>query len=274
MANTTYTDAFRAAAEDFASRVKSALGDEVDAIVLYGSVARGEAGPESDIDVLIICPNTRDVRGTLNRIAYEQSSESGFTSLISDVNYDRNQVEELCRIGMPFMKNVLAEGVALYDNGTFSGARAETALAQASDAAKGIATMERSRNLAAMQLERAGEDLADARALLTRGSPRGAANRAYYAMFHAASAASSWLNVEPPRTHRGVIMPFERHCVRSGAASARPHDMLQSANRLRNRSDYDFSTLLEADEAEAVVERAGEFVAEIEALVGRNNPSR
>ena len=46
MIETTYTETLRAAAEDFARRVRVALEDRVDAIVLYGSVAREEAGPD------------------------------------------------------------------------------------------------------------------------------------------------------------------------------------------------------------------------------------
>lgn len=37
------------------------LGDELIALVLYGSVARGEARPESDVDLLIILPDASPV---------------------------------------------------------------------------------------------------------------------------------------------------------------------------------------------------------------------
>jgi len=38
----------------FVERVTSALGGELVSVVLYGSVARDEAGPRSDVDVLIV----------------------------------------------------------------------------------------------------------------------------------------------------------------------------------------------------------------------------
>lgn len=38
----------------FVHHVQAALGENVVSIVLYGSVARGEAGPESDVDMLLI----------------------------------------------------------------------------------------------------------------------------------------------------------------------------------------------------------------------------
>ncbi len=38
----------------FVSLIQETLGDQIVSIVLYGSVARGEAGPESDIDLLLV----------------------------------------------------------------------------------------------------------------------------------------------------------------------------------------------------------------------------
>jgi uncharacterized protein (UPF0332 family) len=46
------------------------------------------------------------------------------------------------------------------------------------------------------RLSRAHEDLASARDSLARGYLRTAVNRAYYAVFHAASAALFWLDIE------------------------------------------------------------------------------
>jgi uncharacterized protein len=43
-----------ALAKDYARALRDLLGDRLVSVVLYGSVARGEAGPSSDLDLLIV----------------------------------------------------------------------------------------------------------------------------------------------------------------------------------------------------------------------------
>jgi predicted nucleotidyltransferase len=44
----------RAALEDFVNAVQSSLGSEIVDVQLFGSKARGDATPESDVDVLVV----------------------------------------------------------------------------------------------------------------------------------------------------------------------------------------------------------------------------
>ena len=43
------------AAARYAEQLRVTLGDNLVSVVLFGSVARGEAGPNSDIDLLVVC---------------------------------------------------------------------------------------------------------------------------------------------------------------------------------------------------------------------------
>jgi predicted nucleotidyltransferase len=56
----------------FASRLSSALGNDLHALWLYGSRARGTAQPESDVDLLVIANGGRERYG---RIAGDLSEE-------------------------------------------------------------------------------------------------------------------------------------------------------------------------------------------------------
>jgi predicted nucleotidyltransferase len=70
--------------ERFASRLNDALGEDLRALWLYGSRARGTAHPESDIDLLVIANGGRDRYG---RIAGDLSEEAAIDKQESPFNY-------------------------------------------------------------------------------------------------------------------------------------------------------------------------------------------
>lgn len=116
-------DLYRNAAEEFADRVTSALGDQVDSMVLYGSVARGKAKRYSDVDILVISPDPQATRKSVSQVRGAFTYERNFTFFISLVHFSREEFYKLRQLGSPFIENVVNEGVILYDNGTFSRVR-------------------------------------------------------------------------------------------------------------------------------------------------------
>lgn len=107
---------------DFRDRVVKELGNRINAIILYGSVARGEAGEESDIDVLIV-GRDKEVRSKVSEISYEIDYENSFETFITPVYYTKEEIEHRIRVRSPFILEVLKDGVVLYDDGTFKGIR-------------------------------------------------------------------------------------------------------------------------------------------------------
>jgi predicted nucleotidyltransferase len=87
----------------------SLLGDRLDRIILYGSYARGQAQPGSDIDVLIVLRGDFDY-GELIRLT---SSAVSRLSLEHDVVISRAFVtpERYEQEQSPFLLNVRREGV-------------------------------------------------------------------------------------------------------------------------------------------------------------------
>ena len=107
---------------DFRDRVVKELGNRINAIILYGSVARGEAGEESDIDVLIV-GRDKEVRSKVSEISYEIDYENSFETFITSVYYTKEEIEHRIKVRSSFIFEVLKDGVVLYDDGTFKGIR-------------------------------------------------------------------------------------------------------------------------------------------------------
>ncbi len=119
MPRLTSSQRFRAAAEEFARRVQDLLGDKLHAVVLYGSVARGEAKADSDVDVLVV-PAEPGLEGVIGRLSSDLALLPGYHSFISLVYLTPQEMEHRLRVRSPFLLNVLEEGVILYDDGTFA----------------------------------------------------------------------------------------------------------------------------------------------------------
>ncbi len=85
------------------------LGDQMQAVILYGSRARGEASPDADIDVLIVLQGDFDYGDMLKRTSPIIST----LSLDNEVVISRAFIsaERYQRERSPFILNVRREGV-------------------------------------------------------------------------------------------------------------------------------------------------------------------
>ncbi len=105
------------------SKVVAKLGERINSIILYGSATRGEYRPwESDIDILVVASNEdKGLRSVISQTIGDIDLENGTcTSLIylSKANFKR-----YLEWGSPFLESVIAEGIVLYDDGTFEQVR-------------------------------------------------------------------------------------------------------------------------------------------------------
>jgi uncharacterized protein (UPF0332 family) len=110
--------------------------------------------------------------------------------------------------------------------------------------------------------------LASARLLFSAGDSDGATNRAYYAMFDAATAALQWAGTADtaPKTHSGMITSFGRNLVQAGHLSPEMGRSLNRVHELRLTADY-LSTPVPLEKAKQAIEEAATFVAAIRELL-------
>ena len=84
----------RRAFEEFAEKAQQELGDSLQRLVLYGSVARGEETEESDVDVFAVV-ETEEQKKWLERFGAEIGVEHGVLfSLIVRTSNENEGVED------------------------------------------------------------------------------------------------------------------------------------------------------------------------------------
>lgn len=123
---------------------------------------------------------------------------------------------------------------------------------------------EHTRILILVRLEKGREDLVSARLLLEHDLFRAAVNRAYYAVFHVATAALLTLDVIRSK-HSGVQSAFAQYLVKPGIIEQEFYETFKFARELREESDYrDDLVKLTAQETASLLKDAGRFVERIE----------
>ena len=93
-----------------------AFGDKINRIILYGSYARGDFTPESDVDVMILINCQHDelpaYRNNISKIASEISLDNDveISVVIEDIYTYEKWLDTLV-----FYQNVKKDGVVLYE---------------------------------------------------------------------------------------------------------------------------------------------------------------
>jgi uncharacterized protein (UPF0332 family) len=99
---------------------------------------------------------------------------------------------------------------------------------------------------------------------LSGGKYRGAVNRAYYTVFHVASAALLWHDQQRSK-HSGVQSAFSAILIKTGKVEPEYGRIYSEARRLREDHEYQFdSEPLTEPDAQRVVSEAERFVQRLE----------
>lgn len=221
-------------------------GDKIARIVLFGSHAKGTAGPESDVDILIATLDGREVeRAILDRAydfmtTYQAPIEIVFSSI-----YDLFPPQDY------FLYNVTRYGTEVYS----------------------MDVGEMKRVMVEELAHLAEEYLESAREVMERGRFRLAIDAAYNAAELVAKALILRRQDDLPGSHGGIVSLFGALFVKTGEVDAELGRRLNRALQLRNEARYRPGARLTKEDAEEVIQLAQSFLALLPPHWETSNPT-
>ena len=118
------------------------------------------------------------------------------------------------------------------------------------------------KDLATVRLQHAQEDLESSKLLLEKDQYKSAANRSYYAIFHAMRAVLA-LDGEDYKKHSAAIARFTLNYLKTDILSREFGTLIANAALIRNRSDYEDFYICSVEDTSRLVEGAQRFLDDV-----------
>lgn len=113
--------------------------------------------------------------------------------------------------------------------------------------------------LSAVRMEHAQECIHAAESLIDTGNYKSAANRSYYAIFHAMRAVLAFDGIDM-KHHSGVISEFRRLYIKTGVFDTELSQIISLLFDVRTDSDYDDFYVVSKEETIEQYENAKHFL--------------
>lgn len=244
------------AIQDFRARLKEILlQGELKSLILYGSKARGDAHPWSDLDLLIVYDATRgdkqdaiwDIRNDIMIQIYERNPNA--TLDIEPLVKSQQDIEQAAALGTPLLQNIARDGIVLEGESIMPGKINRQHWTQ-------------------IHIDDAKRTLQSARLLLTHGDIRSAISMAYFVYLDAARAALLAKGIAP-QSHSGTNTLFSQHFIKTGLLPKKfgPHFGRLEKDRLE--ATYTKQKQYTQEDAERALAIAEELVTTVEQLLPR-----
>ena len=122
---------------------------------------------------------------------------------------------------------------------------------------------EEKKALSNMRFLHAKECLESANLLLDNGNYKSAANRSYYAIFHAMRAVLAFDGIDM-KHHSGIISEFRKRYIKTGVFDTRMSAIISVLFNVRQDSDYDDFFVISKSEVVDQITSAGYFLDQVE----------
>lgn len=248
---------------DFQRRALELFPDDILAIILYGSYARGEATPDSDVDVLMVgkwadpagndffySPRFGDPRWEKTQSAVNESMHSYSGPHLSVTMFDEREFNT----NLPLIHDAKREGIVLWQ-------REEWIMSEKEEEHPSKPYDPQT------WIEMAEKELKETHQILDMGLYRKAVSSAYYAMFYAARAALLTKGLFLKK-HSAANSKLKELLVNTGELEERYVTYLGQGQDDREQSDYTPYILVGREKAVETLEHAEEFITKMKELIG------
>ncbi len=124
--------------------------------------------------------------------------------------------------------------------------------------------------LSEVRLIHAEECLDTTKKILALGDYKSAANRSYYAVFHAMRAVLALDSIDKKK-HSGIILEFRRLYIKTGIFDTGMSDIISNLFDIRTSSDYDDFFIISKEDVESQVAGAEEFIKNVKTYLAQRN---
>ncbi len=251
-ARPSLTRAEQRALAEFRTRLHEILPNgELKSLILYGSKARGDPHPGSDIDLFIVYDPVHgkkrdEILDAISEIEHELVERSVEID-IQPVVETAAELAHASAIGQPLLHNIAREGIVL---------EGEPIMPQEMDR----------KYLSSLQIEEGKRTLQSARLVLADGDFRRPVSMAFFIYEHAMRAALIAKDIVP-KSHAGTASLFGFHFVKTGLVPKKFGVHFDRMVKNRIEADYKPEIPFDREDAERALERAEELLSIVENLV-------
>ncbi len=249
----------KGALADYQRRVLELFPDDIQAIILYGSYARSEATPDSDVDLMVVVKWT-DPQGVEAFYSARDERWDRLVDIASDILLEHGSFisviahnERLFNSNDPLSRDVKQTGIILWQREGWKMAEEEE---------KHPADLYNPQTW----LEMAQPKFEKARKVFEMEMYDVTVSLAYYAMFYAARAALLTQGLYLKK-HSAAQAKLQELLVNAGELEEKYVTYLGQGQADREKSDYEPFTPISREKAQETLQHAEEFITRVKKLV-------